>query len=483
MSEQDTTAQDSHQGTHQDTPAAPQGVRARVARLARSAPIVLRRHGPVTLGWGALRWLSGQRGYFLRDLLMDTPDFRALPDTPPAILDGAAGQPEQRPLALCISGVGRDAMRYRCAHLAEQLAREGYHADVVTTEQASLSEALARYQIFVLHRVMAAPDYLAFVAEAQRRGKVVIFDTDDLVFDVSLLDQMPGVETFSRVERQYVADTIRRNGRLLRACDAVTVSTVFLRDYLLRTGAHQRVTFLPNVMSAAMRQGAEDALAAAQASAAAPGTGAASPQHGTVTIGYFSGTSTHNRDFLAAADALLWALERYPQARLQIVGPLMLDQRFAPYDAAGRITRLPLQPWQRLPFLYTSVDMAIAPLERDNPFTEAKSCIKYLEAALCRVPTIASPRSDFRRVIAPGRNGLIADTPAEWRAALAQLIESPDERRMLGAQAYAETLASETTAARAEATCALYRTLAPAAFARTPASPASPAPEPSTRSE
>lgn len=478
MSEQDTIAQDSQPDVHQDAPAPPQGALARVARLARSAPIVLRRHGPVTLGWSALRWLSGQRGYFLRDLLMDTPDFRALPDTlpGPAILDGATGQPERRPLALCISGVGRDAMRYRCAHLAEQLAREGYHADVVTTQQANLSEALTRYQVFVLHRVMAAPDYLAFVAEAQRRGKVVIFDTDDLVFDVALLDQMPGVETFSRVERQYIADTIRRNGRLLRACDAVTVSTAFLRDYLLKTGAHQRVFFLPNVMSAAMLQGAEDALAAAQAPASA-----ANPPQDTVTIGYFSGTSTHNRDFLAAADALLWALERYPQTRLQIVGPLMLDQRFTPYDAAGRVTRLPLQPWQRLPSLYTLVDIAIAPLERNNPFTEAKSCIKYLEAALCRVPTIASPRSDFRRVIAPGRNGLIADTPAEWRAALAQLVESPDERLALGAQANTQTRASETTAARAEATCALYRTLAPAAFARPPASPATPAPTPSTR--
>ncbi len=476
MSEQDTIAQSSPQ----DTPAPQQGALARMARLARSAPIVLRRHGPVTLGWSALRWLGGQRGYYLRDLLMDTPDFRALPDTapPPVILDGAPDSPERRPLALCISGVGRDAMRYRCAHLAEQLAKEGYRADVVTTEQANLTEALTRYQVFVLHRVMAAPDYLAFVAEAQRRGKVVIFDTDDLVFDVALLGQMPGVETFSRVERQYVADTIRRNGQLLRACDAVTVSTAFLRDYLLKTGAHQRVSFLPNVMSAAMLQAADDALAAAQtqANAAAPGMTTASPQPDAVTIGYFSGTSTHNRDFLAAADALLWALERYPQTRLRIVGPLTLDQRFDVYDAAGRVIRLPLQPWQRLPSLYTSVDFAIAPLERGNPFTEAKSCIKYLEAALCRVPAIASPRSDFRRVIAPGRNGLIADTPSEWRAALAQLIESPDERRALGAQAYAETRASETTAARAEATCALYRTLAPAAFTRPPVSPALPTP-------
>lgn len=433
--------------------------RERLLRLARSAPIVLRRHGPVVLGWNALRWLSGQRGYFLRDLLMDVPDFRAIPDP---IEEDAEATVER--LALCISGVGHGAMRYRCAHLAEQFALGGSHADVVTIEQAHLPEALTRYRVFVLHRVMAAPDTLAFVTEARRRGKVVVFDTDDLVFDVSLLHHMPGVGAWSRVERQYVADTLARNRRMLRACDAVTVSTTYLRDVILTTSLHARVTLIPNVVSAEMLQGADTALASASALAdvVAP-VDTIGAQQPWVTLGYFSGTRTHDQDFLEAADALLWALERYPRTRLQIVGPLTLDNRFNRFTE--RVTRLPLQPWQRLPALYAAVDINLAPLERGNPFTEAKSCIKYLEAALCAVPTIASPRSDFRRVIEPGVTGMLADTPAEWRAALAHLIESPDERRAMGQCAAHAVRERETTAARAQATCAVYRGLVPVAFA------------------
>lgn len=423
---------------------------ARLVRLAQAGRVVLRRHGPVTLGRNALLWLGGKRGYFLRDLLMEVPDFRAVPDAAP------------EKLALCISGVGLDAMRYRCEHLAEQLELCGYRADVVAADEAPLAEALTRYAVFVLHRVMAAPDYEAFVAEAQRRGKVVIFDTDDLVFDVSLLNRVPAIGEFSSVERKYIADTIERNGRMLRACDAVTVSTAYLRDYILAAGIHQRVSLVPNVVSAAMLHGADAALAADHA-AAASAVDTSGQAEAPITIGYFSGTKTHNQDILEAADALLWALERYPQARLQIVGSLMLDSRFERY--ASHVTRIPLQPWQRLPQLYTAVDINLAPLERDNPFTEAKSCIKYLEAALCNVPTIASPRDDFRRVITDGVTGLLADTPAEWQAALARLIESPAERRAMGARACAEVRSRETTAAHAATTCALYRTLAPMALA------------------
>ena len=355
--------------------------------------------------------------------------------------DGLAGEPLKA--VLFLSGTPGDPMRYRCHHQAEALGLTGVTSDVSEASKIGLGDVLDRYGTFVLHRVPYGPDIAWFIREAHVRGKQVIFDTDDLVFDPDIDRHVAALEEMEEMWRSVYSEGVARYRSTLQECDAVIVTTEPLRAFAEEL--HPNVFVVPNVVSSEMIELADAALGGHK-------TNADGPQQ--TTIAYFSGTKTHNRDFAEAADAVLDALERAPETRLLIVGLLELDDRFRPLT--HRITQLPIQPWRRLPELLAGTEVNLAPLESHNPFTESKSCIKYLEAGLLGVPTIASARSDFKRVIRDGQNGLLVHNKDDWDAAIGQLLGAPEERRKLGGAARSDVLDRHTTFAAARRSTASF---------------------------
>ena len=69
-------------------------------------------------------------------------------------------------------------------------------------------------------------------------------------------------------------------------------------------------------------------------------------------------------------------------------------------------------PWRNLPSIQVRFDINLAPLEINNPFGQSKSEIKYVEAALLRVPTIASPSDSYSAAIRHAENGYLANNGA-----------------------------------------------------------------------
>jgi O-antigen biosynthesis protein len=323
--------------------------------------------------------------------------------------------------------------RYRCEHQAEQLNFLGTSAEVVESSQIDLTAAVDHYGCFVLNRVAWRKDLTAFLDHARSKDKAVVYDTDDLIFEPDLDRHFAFLDSWPEKNRKAQIERFELQLRTLEACGRATVSTEPLAESAGRRVSEVGVVF--NSVSEEMVRLADQALVDSPNAADA------------VTIAYLSGTRTHDKDFLEAADAVLWALEEYPDARFLAVGKLELDRRFQRFGA--QVSRIPIQPWRALPSILAEVDVNLAPLEGDNPVTECKSCVKYLEAGLLGVPTVASARTDFVRVIENGTNGLLADTPDQWREALGILIESPSLAREVGARALEDIRENHTTKARA----------------------------------
>ena len=352
---------------------------------------------------------------------------------------GVAGGPVHKAV-LFVSGCPGDARRYRCLHQRERLEAMGVSADEGLHGAIDLVAAVPSYALFVLHRVPYGPDVEDFLRAAARAGKPVVFDTDDWVFDLAAATYVAALADMTPDDQALYREGLTRYRTTLSRCDGVLVSTEPLAERAAELVANVHV--MPNVASREMVELSRHALArrrvVAQQRAAS----------GEVVFGYLSGTPTHKRDFAEAAGALARVLETHPKARLLLVGHIEAPPELRRFGE--RIAHLPLVPWQQLPGIMADVDVNLAPLERDNVFTECKSAIKYLEAALVGVPTVATPLADFRRVIEHGRNGLLAATSDEWHDALTRLVESPGLRAELGARALEDAVLRHTTFAGGE---------------------------------
>ena len=168
---------------------------------------------------------------------------------------------------------------------------------------------------------------------------------------------------------------------------------------------------------------------------------------GVVRLGYATGTRTHQADFRIAVDAVGRILRERPQCQLVLFRDPAYQTAIVDPAEFPALTELHEQiEWRDavslsdLPNELVRFDINLAPLEVGNPFCEAKSELKFFEAALVDVCTIASPTAPMRRVIRDGETGRLAASADAWYAAMLELVDDPTLRRRLAHGAYLDVL-------------------------------------------
>ena len=225
----------------------------------------------------------------------------------------------------------------------------------------------------------------------QRAGHAVVIEIDD---DFHAL---PKGHPARRATASSVNPT--NNRRWLRlACeqaDLVTVSTPALAE---RYGAHGRCRILRNLIPASYLT--------------------VDPYRDGQTMGWTGHTGNHVTDLQAAGNGVRKALDG-TLWRFRHIGPLDDTQHELGLTDMVMSTS-GIVPLADYPSAYAQLDVAIAPL-RLNPFNEAKSWLKPLEAAALGVPCVASPTEEY---VAAAVRGLcvIAETPGQWTFYLRSLM-------------------------------------------------------------
>lgn len=317
--------------------------------------------------------------------------------------------------------------RYRVEHQVEQLLANGFTADSVFYEQLTL-EMEKYYRGFVFFRCPITDTVHQFIDKAKSQNKVVFYDIDDLVFDKSYTKTIKHLDTLEKDELDLYYDGVKRMGDTLKKCDYAITTTPTL--------AHELEKYVKEVFvnrNVASEKMVELSLRAVKE---------VKKEKDKVVIGYLSGSITHNADFELIMPTIKKIMDKYPNVYLKVVGLLDIPKTLEEYS--NRILSVPFMSWMQLPNVIASLDINLAPLE-ESIFNKAKSENKWVEAALCKVPTVASNLGAFHEMIHDGEDGFLCSTEKEWYQILEQLIQNRNLREQVGKNAYHRVIKNNVT--------------------------------------
>ncbi|MBS6161842.1 MAG: glycosyltransferase [Firmicutes bacterium] len=328
---------------------------------------------------------------------------------------------------LFINGCDYNALphppRYRVQHQMEQLKANNIDCDENFYLHLSL-EQVRNYRVFVIFRCPYTEELGEFIRLAKELNKTVIYDIDDLVIDTKYTDTIKYLDTMSPEERKGYDEGVRNMQKVLKMCDAAITTTERMAEELKHYVP--KVFINRNTASEEMLQLSEEAYEKRVAEKIAE-------SRETVKMGYFSGSITHNDDFILIQPAVAKIMEKYPQTELHIAGILDIPKELEAFKE--RVIAHPFTDWKKLPEMIAAVDINLAPLE-ESIFNEAKSENKWVEAALVRVPTIASNLGAFKRMIEHNKTGILANTCDEWYEGLESLVVDAQKREYIAKNAY-----------------------------------------------
>lgn len=334
---------------------------------------------------------------------------------------------------LLISGVRGDTRRYRQLHLWQQLRQLGYEANIAHIIDPGTITKVSQASLVIFHRTPLDRTVEEILHFAQQNSIPVLSDYDDYLFDPAAINYIDSPDFADPDRRALYLEDIQRHRQTITSTNGVLASTSFLAEEISKLGSQCYIH--RNAASIELMALSDEAYYSRR------------QDKREITIGYASGTPTHNRDFALIAPALAEILGRYPKVRLCIIGPVMVPMELQPFS--NRIIIQGLVPWRQLPSILAGWDINLCPLVLNNPFGKSKSEIKYLEAALVGTVSIASPAPAYRETISHGETGFLADNQEDWLIALRDLIENPSLRRSIAEKAHEDVIRRYSPQARA----------------------------------
>ena len=317
--------------------------------------------------------------------------------------------------------------RYRVDHQIEQLEAAGFSCSRVNYDKIEKTD-LKYYRGFVFFRCPITNEVREFIELAKSENKTVFFDIDDLVIDQKYTNTIKYLKTMSKEELDLYNDGVNRTKETLKMCDYAITTTERLAEEL--KNYVNEVYINRNVASEKMTELSIKAIEKVK------------KDDSKIIMSYLSGSITHNDDFKLIMPVVKRLMKENENLYLKVVGLLDIPDELEEFK--DRLLTDPFVSWLELPKIIASIDINLAPLE-ESIFNEAKSENKWVEAALCKVVTVASNFGAFKTCITDNVDGLLCDTEKDWYEKLSKVIKDKEYRNKIANNAYNTVIKNKVT--------------------------------------
>lgn len=307
--------------------------------------------------------------------------------------------------------------KYRVENKTEQLESNGFKVKCINLSNFILKDAEYASHI-IIYRAPYMEKLVSLVKISNKFQIPVLYDIDDLVIDTKYTNQLSYTKNLTLTEKGNYDIGVINYGKMLKICDGAITSTTDLKKEL-----QKYVDFV-----LLNRNLANEELVSISKHNIRKFEIESKEFH----IGYFSGSISHNENFNLIRKQIFQLLKENKQLKLHLVGYLSIPEEFESLNE--QIITHDFVDWQDLPKLINQVDLNLAPLV-DSIFNRAKSEIKWIEASLVKVPTLASDVGSFSEMIENEVTGwLVKDN--EWYEKINKLIHKKEIVQKIGDNAY-----------------------------------------------
>ncbi|WP_420861695.1 glycosyltransferase [Algirhabdus cladophorae] len=323
---------------------------------------------------------------------------------------------------------------YRVDQKADHLRAAGYEVAVfgLNTGIDSFIEQMKDFEAAIFFRVPAFPKIIDAITGASQYGIATFYEIDDVVFDTDHFP--PAFKTYAGTITQTQYDAMACGvplfAKAMQLCDYGIASTPTIQTLMQKFVRTGQVFVHRNALGQLHEFVMETEQARVKDTATKP-----------IRIFYGSGTKAHKQDFHEIIEPALAAVaEKYgKKVEIFLVGHFGEFKALDPKRHNLRSIE-PIWDFEDYCALLAKSDINLSVLA-PSLVTDAKSEIKWMEAAMLGIPSVVSRTATHSEVIRDGETGYLCDDAADFTKHLMTLMGDADLRQKIGEQAKQQVFA------------------------------------------